>query len=162
METATAQKITSYLLFKLGQETFTFNVRHVINILEMQEITAVPRTPEEFKGIINLRGSVLPVMDLRVKMQMAPTEVKPNTCILVLEVPYQEGAIHIGALVDAVTGVYEFQDDEIKAPPAKEMAGSHFIQGIIQQDQHLILVPDIREIFSPSELETIETIHINK
>jgi purine-binding chemotaxis protein CheW len=162
METATTKKITAYLLFKLGQETFTFNVKHVINILEMQEITVIPKTPDDFKGISNLRGRVLPVLDLRVKMQMPPIEVKPNTCILVLEIPHHNATLQFGALVDAVTGVHEFQEEEIQAPPAKEMAGNNFIKGIIQQEHHLILVPDIQALFSTSELESIETIHINK
>lgn len=159
METATIPKITSYLLFKLGKETFTFNVRHVINILEMQEITSVPKTPEEVKGVINLRGDILPVIDLRLKMHMSPFEATPNSCILILEVPYNEDSLYLGALVDAVTGVYEFQDDQIMEPPTTDIIGEKFIKGIIQQENQLVLVPDIEALFTLSEIETIENIN---
>lgn len=159
METATIPKITSYLLFKLGKETYTFNVRHVINILEMQEITSVPKTPEEVKGVINLRGNILPVVDLRLKMQMSPIKVTPNSCILVLEVPHNEESLYLGALVDAVTGVYEFQDEQIKQPPTTNITGEKLIKGIIQQENQLVLVPDIKALFTLSEIETIENIN---
>jgi len=162
METATIQKITSYLQFKLGYETFTFNVRYVINILEMQKITSVPKTPEEVKGVINLRGKILPVIDLRLKMQMTSMEVTPNTCILVLEVPNNEGTLHIGAMVDSVTGVYEFQDEQIKEPPTTDVTGGNFIKGIIQQENRLILVPDIKSLFTGRDIETIEHLNNNQ
>ena len=76
--------INSYLSFKLGKELFAAHVNNVLNILEMVKITEVPKAPEYMKGVINLRGNVLPVIDTRIKFGMSPTEYTVNTCILVL------------------------------------------------------------------------------
>ena len=79
-------KTDSYLTFKLGEETFGANVSKVLNILEMTKITKVPKSPGYMKGVINLRGSVLPLIDTRIKFDMPETEYTANTCILVLDI----------------------------------------------------------------------------
>jgi len=82
MELKKISKINSYLTFKIGNEEFGANVNNVLNILELQEITKVPKAPDYMKGIINLRGKVLSVIDTRIKFEMTPTEITDDTCIV--------------------------------------------------------------------------------
>ena len=106
-------KINSYLTFKLGEEEFAAHVGKVLNILEMTKITEVPKSPDYMKGVINLRGSVLPVIDTRIKFGMTPTEYTPNTCIVVMDIDMDGDSIHVGALVDSVQAVLEIEDTQI-------------------------------------------------
>ena len=99
----------SYLSFKLGDEVFAAHVSKVLNILEMTKITKVPRAPEYMKGIINLRGIVLPVIDMRLKFGMTEAVFTSNTCIIVLELDFEGKVIHVGAMVDAVQEVLDFR-----------------------------------------------------
>ncbi len=84
MNAKTISNIKSYLTFKIGEEEYGAHVSKVLNILELQKITKVPKAPDYMKGVINLRGMVLPVIDTRVKLHMSPTEYTDNTCIVVI------------------------------------------------------------------------------
>jgi purine-binding chemotaxis protein CheW len=88
----------SYLTFKLGEEEFGVHVSQVLNILEMTRITGVPKTPDYMKGVINLRGMVLPVIDTRIKFGMPETEYTSNTCIIVMDLDLDGDTVHIGAI----------------------------------------------------------------
>src|SRR5687768_13879314 len=99
--------IESYLTFGLGDEIFATNVCKVLEILEIPKITKVPRCPPFMRGVINLRGSVLPVIDARSKFGLSETNDTVNSCIMVLEISMQEQDIKIGAVVDAVQEVIE-------------------------------------------------------
>lgn len=90
----------SYLSFQIGEELFATHVAHVNNIIEVPKITDVPNTPDYFKGVLNLRGAVLPVIDTRVKLNMPPAEFTQLTCVLVLEINHNNTIIQVGALVD--------------------------------------------------------------
>jgi purine-binding chemotaxis protein CheW len=103
-------KTNSFLSFKLGDEEFAAHVGKVLNILEMTRITEVPKAPEYMKGVINLRGTVLPVIDTRIKFGMSPTVYTTNTCIIVLDIEMDGESIHVGALVDSVQAVLEFDN----------------------------------------------------
>ena len=111
MEQEEQKLLDSYLSFKLGDELFAANVAKVLNILEMVKITKVPKAPEYMKGVINLRGNVLPVIDTRTKFGMTPTEFTKNTCILVLDIIVDGEDIQVGALVDSVQEVLEITED---------------------------------------------------
>lgn len=164
METTTTKKartITSYLLFALGEEVYTFNVRYVLNILEMRNITQVPNTPSYVKGIINLRGNILPIVDLRQKLNMTPIKVTSNTCILVLEIPQNADTFYVGAMVDQVKGVVEFQPEQIKSPPEMDEAENKLITGVLEEEDQLILLPDIHKLFTQNELNVIQDINQN-
>ena len=100
--------INSYLTFKLGDEFFAANVSKVLNILEMTKVTKVPKAPNYMKGVINLRGSVLPLVDTRIKFDMTETEYTTNTSILVLDINMNGEPVHLGALVDSVQEVPQF------------------------------------------------------
>src|SRR5512140_3614095 len=96
-----------YLTFKLDEEVFALDVAKVREILEYNSITKVPQTPAFMRGVINLRGSVVPVIDLRLKFGMSSTEDTVNTCIIVAEVQMEDEVIVLGALADSVQEVVE-------------------------------------------------------
>jgi len=101
------QAIQTYLSFRLGEEVFAINVSKVLNILEMKPITRVPKSPEYMKGVINLRGTVLPVVDLRLKFSLPENEITVDTNIIVLNIDKEGEPVTLGILVDSVKEVLE-------------------------------------------------------
>ena len=146
----------SYLSFKLDGEVFAAHVSKVLNILEMQRITKVPRSPGYMLGVINLRGSVLPVVDTRAKFGMGAVEYTKNTCIIVLEIEMDGKDIFAGAVVDSVQEVLDMTEDQIAPPPSiGNKYRSEFIKGMGQVDEEFIMVLDIDKIFTSDELSIL-------
>ena len=149
-------KIHSFLSFKLGDEEFAAHVGKVLNILEMTKITEVPRAPEYMKGVINLRGTVLPVIDTRIKFGMPATEYTTNTCIIVLDIDMDGESIHVGALVDSVQAVLEFDNASIMpAPSIGSKYRSEFIEGVVNVDDKFIMLLNMDAVFSSDELSSM-------
>lgn len=157
MREGLTHKINSYLTFKLGEETFGANVAKVLNILEMTKITKVPKSPPYMKGVINLRGAVLPLIDTRIKFDMPETEYTPNTCILVLDIDLNGEPVHVGALVDSVQEVIEIDDSQIQPPPSiGSKYRSEFIEGMAKINEEFIMLLNMDLIFSTSELSLLK------
>ena len=146
--------LTSYLSFKLGDETFAANVSKVLNILEMTKITKVPKAPEYMKGVINLRGTVLPLVDTRIKFGLTATEFTANTCILVLDITIGDDSLQVGGLVDAVQEVLEIEPHQILSPPnIGSKYHSEFISGMYKvNEEQFIMILDMDKVFSTEEL----------
>ena len=145
--------LNSYLSFKLGDETFASNVSKVLNILEMMKITKVPKAPPYMKGVINLRGTVLPVVDTRLKFGMTLTEMTTNTCILVLDVEVNRESVKVGALVDSVQEVLELNEDDIQPPPnIGSKYKSQFIYGMAKKGEDFIMLLDMDKVFSVDDI----------
>jgi purine-binding chemotaxis protein CheW len=146
-------KISSFLTFKLGDETFAANVSNVLNILEMTKITKVPKAPDYMKGVINLRGSVLPLIDTRIKFGMSETEITTNTCILVLDINLDGESVHVGALVDSVQEVLEINESEVQPPPSiGNKYRSEFIDGMVKADDEFVMILNMLEILSTEDI----------
>ena len=153
MEKKTELTINSYLSFKLGEELFASNVGKVLNILEMTKITKVPKSPKYMKGVINLRGTVLPVIDARLKFGMSPIEETTNTCILVLDVAVDGDAVKVGAMVDSVQEVLEIEEKDIQSPPSiGSKYESEFIFGMAKSKDEFIMLLDMDKVFSAGEI----------
>lgn len=151
-----ATKIISYLTFKLGDEIFGANVAKILNILEMTKITKVPKSPPYMKGVINLRGAVLPLIDTRIKFDMGETDYTTNTCILVLDIDLSGESVHVGALVDSVLEVIEIDDDKIQPPPSiGSKYKSEFIEGIAKINEEFIMLLNMDLIFSTQEISLL-------
>lgn len=152
-----ATKINSYLTFKLRNEIFGANVAKVLNILEMTKITKVPNSPSFMKGVINLRGSVLPLIDTRIKFDMGETVYSANTCILVLDIEMGGDTVHVGALVDSVIEVIEIEEVHIQPPPSiGSKYKSEFIDGMAKIGDDFIMLLNMDLIFSTNELTLIK------
>ncbi len=145
-----------YLTFQLGEEVFAIDVANVREILEFTTVTSVPKMPEYMRGVINLRGSVVPVVDMRQKFGMSRTEKTINTCIVVVEVSYENEDIIMGALVDSVQEVFELQAGNIEpAPRIGTHARTEFIKGMGKRDDRFIIILDSSKVFSAEDLGTI-------
>ena len=131
MSVETITEICQYLTFKLDNEIFALDVATVREVLDFTSLTRIPRTPEFMRGVINLRGSVVPVVDLRLAFGMSATEKTVNTCIIVVEVALGGEKTIIGALADSVEEVIDLEPEQIQ--PAPRMGTSirtDFIRGM--------------------------------
>ncbi|OPX97444.1 MAG: Chemotaxis protein CheW [Syntrophorhabdus sp. PtaB.Bin047] len=146
-----------YLTFQLDEEVFAIDVANVREILEYNSVTRVPRSPEYMRGVINLRGSVVPVFDMRLKFGMTGTQKTINTCIVVVEVSYEGEDVIIGALVDSVQEVFELEADQIEpAPKIGTHLRTEFIRGMGKRDETFIIILDIDKVFSIEEITSIQ------
>jgi len=153
MSTKAESNMNSFLTFKIGSEKFAANVNNVLNILEMTKITKVPKAPSYMKGVINLRGTVLPVIDSRVKFGMEETEITSNTCIIVLELHAGSEPIMIGTIVDSVSEVLEISDNEIlPAPSIGTNFRSDYLRGIAQSGDGFIMLLDAEKVFASDDI----------
>jgi purine-binding chemotaxis protein CheW len=145
-----------YLVFELGSGAFAVEVAKVREILDYTTITKVPGAPEFVRGVIKVRGRVVPVADLGRKFGLTATEESIDTCILVLEVACAGKTIMLGVLADSVEEVIEFTSEQIET-------GSHggtgihagFIKGIAQRDEQVLMLLDIDRVFTSDELATV-------
>lgn len=149
----TEEESNSYLTFKLGDEKFGVHVSQVLNILEMTKITEVPQSPDYMKGVINLRGMVLPVIDTRIKFGLPETEYASNTCIVVMDLELEGDKVHIGAIVDEVLSVIEIGDSQIKPPPhIGNKYKSEFIYGMANIEKDFIMLLDMKKVLNAAEM----------
>jgi purine-binding chemotaxis protein CheW len=148
-------EMRQYLTFKLGNEVFGIDVAKVREILDFTTITEIPRTPEFMSGVINLRGNVVPVVDLRLCFQMAKTVRTRNTCIVVVEVLLESEPTVIGALADSVEEVIDMEPEQIKpAPRIGTQIRTDFIKGMGTREHQFIMILDIDRVFSVEQLAT--------
>ena len=154
MATNQIVKTNSYLLFKIGEEAFAANVSKVECILELTKITKIPRTHKYIRGVINLRGSVLPIVDIKLKFGLEQTQYISNTCILVIDVQLGDLPVKIGALVDNVLEVIEINEEDIlPAPNIGKQFHSDFITGMYNgSDNSFIMLLDMDLVFSTKEI----------
>ena len=150
--TETAQ----YLTFRLEEEVFALDISQVREVLDFTAITKVPRTPEFMRGVINLRGSVVPVVDMRLKFGMSRTEQTLNTCIIIVEINIEGDRLILGALADSVQEVIELGPGQIEpAPRIGTRLDTDFIKGMGKRDEEFIIILDIDRIFSMDELASV-------
>lgn len=157
MSVAGITETTQYLTFTLGEEVFALEIGKVREVLDFTSITKVPRTPEFMRGVINLRGAVVPVVDMRLKFGMEKTEKSVNTCIIIVEVMLDDETLVLGALADSVQEVFELEPGQIEPAPK---IGTHlrtdFIRGMGKKDEQFIIILDIDRIFSTDELAIVQ------
>jgi purine-binding chemotaxis protein CheW len=157
MSRETITETTQYLTFKLDDEVFAVDVAKVREILDFTPATKVPGTPDFMRGIINVRGNVVPVVDMRLKFGMSQTEKTVDTCIVVMEIAVDDDTTVLGALVDSVQEVFELEPAQIEPPPRIGTRWrTEFIKGIGKRNNELIIILDIDMVFSSSELAAIQ------
>jgi purine-binding chemotaxis protein CheW len=150
---------TQYLTFKLEDEIFALDISKVREVLDFTNITKVPRTPEFMRGVINLRGSVVPVVDMRLKFGMSRTEKTVNTCIIIVEVAVDGEKIILGTLADSVQEVLDLDTDHIEpAPRIGTRLKTEFIKGMGKRNTRFIIILDIDKIFSTDELTHVQDV----
>jgi len=157
MPATSITETTQFLTFKLGDEVFALDISKVREVLDFTTVTKVPRTPEFMRGVINLRGSVVPVVDLRLKFGMTRTESSVNTCIIITEVTVDNDTTVLGALADSVQEVLDLEPGSIApAPKIGTKLRTEFITGMGRRDDRFIIILDIDKVFSSDELSLVK------
>lgn len=156
MSAETLSEATQYLSFTLADETFALDISKVREVLEYTSITKIPRMPDFMCGVINLRGGVVPVVDMRLKLGMARAERTINTCIIITDVMVDGVSATIGALADSVKEVFDLDPSLVEpAPSIGTQVTADFLSGMGKHDGEFILILDIDKSFSLAELSTI-------
>jgi purine-binding chemotaxis protein CheW len=150
-------KTGKYLTFTLADEEYGIGILKVKEIIGMMAITSVPRTPDFVKGVINLRGKVIPVIDLRLKFGMASIPYTDRTCIIVVEIDANDMTIQIGIVVDAVSEVLNIKEEEIEnAPSFGTRLNMDYILGMAKIDSTVKILLDIDRVLSAKEIQVLE------
>ena len=153
------ERAGKYLTFKLGQEEFGVRVIKVREIMGIQQITAVPQTPDYLKGVINLRGKVIPVIDLRLKFGMPAIEYSQRTCIVVVQVEGEAGAILVGLVVDAVSEVLNLASSDIEdTPDFGNRMTTPFILGMAKPKGKVKILLDIDRVVNAQEIAVLDAV----
>ena len=148
-----------YLTFQLATEEFGIRVLKVREIMGIQEITAVPQTPAHIKGVINLRGKVVPVVDLRLKFGVAAADYTQRTCIIVTQVQGESGPVMMGIVVDGVSEVLSLTGAEIEDTPdfGEEISGSYLL-GMAKVKGKVKILLDIDRVLSTQDMHNLHAI----
>lgn len=150
-------KTTQFLTFTLAGEVFGVEIAQVKEVLEYTVLTKIPKTPDFMRGVINLRGGVVPVVDMRRKFGMPEMERTVNTCIIILDVVSGEGSLIVGAVADSVKEVRNLDPDQVEPPPRIGTAlRTDFIRGMGKQDDHFIILLNTDRVFSSEEMGQLQ------
>ncbi len=150
------EKARQYLAFVLGQETFAMEIRSIKEVIQYGDLTQVPMMPDFVRGVINLRGSVVPVLDLAVRFGRAPSPVARRTCVVVLEVEHLGEALVLGIIVDQVRAVLDIGAADIEPPPAfGSSLRTDFLAGIGKVEGEFVIILDVDNVLSLEELAAI-------
>jgi purine-binding chemotaxis protein CheW len=156
-----ATTATQYLTFKMDDEVFAFDIAKVREVLDFMTMTRVPRMPEFLRGVINLRGSVVPVVDLRLKFGMPKIEKNVNTCVIIVEVTVDGSSTVLGALADSVQEVLDIEPAQIEpAPKIGTALRTDFIKGMGKQNDHFVMILDIDRVFSAEDISFVQAAQI--
>ena len=157
-ETNQTTSLSQYLTFNMASEKYGVDVTNVRNILENTSITKLPKTPGFLLGVLNDRGGVLPVVDLRLKFGMPKGETTIDTCVIVVETAFDTQAIFIGVLVDSVEEVIDLEVENIEPPPRIGTGlNIDFIQGMGKRGEQFITLLNIAKVFSDDDRTQLET-----
>lgn len=148
---------SQYLTFLSGAEVFGIGILHVKEIKEYVNVTTIPMMPEYVKGVINLRGNVVPIIDLSIRFGREKSTISKRTCVIIVEVEYEDESMDIGILVDAVNEVIDIPQGAIEpAPTFGSKIRIEFISGIGKVEGKFIILLDVNKVLSVSELSSIE------
>ncbi|MCF8018901.1 MAG: chemotaxis protein CheW [Vallitaleaceae bacterium] len=142
-----------FLTFSLGEESYGIDIMYVTEIIGIQPITVVPELPNFVRGIINLRGKIIAVMDARLKFNKTPKDYNDRTCIIVIDI----AQLSIGIIVDAVSEVINIGDDNIVPPPNLNLGGRKYIKSVGKSDDNVILILDCEKLLDEQEIDELKS-----
>jgi len=154
---AMADKEGKYLTFSLADEEYGIGILRIKEIIGMMPITTIPQTPEFVKGVINLRGKVIPVVDLRRRFGMESIDYTERTCIIVVEISGQTGTVMIGIVVDAVSEVLNIKAEDIEDTPTfGTKLNTEYILGMAKMEGSVKILLDIGRVLTGEEIATLK------
>jgi purine-binding chemotaxis protein CheW len=143
-----------YLFFHLGEELYGINIMNVTEIIEMQPITELPDMADYIRGVINLRGKVIPVIDLRLRFGMAGREYDDRTCIIIADID----TASLGMIVDTVAEVHDVPQDRVEAAPSGSNGEEdHYIHGVARVEERVTILLDAQKILQARELQAVKS-----
>jgi len=155
---AQAVQVRQYLTFTLGSEVFAIGILAIKEIIEYSTLTTVPMMPTYVRGVINLRGAVVPVLDLSVRFGKAPSPVTKKTCIVIIEISTAGERQDVGVVVDAVDSVLDIPPDQIEPPPAfGARIGTDFIEGMGKVNGRFVILLAVNSVLAPEEAALLLT-----
>ena len=141
-----------FLIFSLGRESYGIEIKYVTEIIGIQEITEIPELPDYVKGIINLRGKIIPVMDVRLRFKKEPREYNDRTCVIVVDIK----DVSIGLIVDSVSEVLTIPDQGIVEPPRiNKQSNNRYVKNIGKVGNDVKLLLDCEKLLTEDELEEL-------
>lgn len=143
-----------FLTFALSSESYGIEIRYVTEIIGIQPVTEIPELPEYIKGIINLRGKIIPVMDVRLRFKKPSKEYNDRTCVIVVDIK----DVSIGLIVDNVAEVLSIPDTEIVAPPEVSKGSNRYIKGIGKVSGEVKLLLDCDKLLNDDEVDSLSNI----
>ena len=148
-----------YLTFSLGEEEYGIGILKIREIIGMMKITPVPQTPAYVKGVINLRGKVIPVLDLRLRFDMPEIDYTDRTCIVVVEISGHAGTVQIGLVVDSVSEVLNIRAEDIADTPSfGARVDTDYISGMAKMEGGVKILLDIDRVLSSDEISALEKV----
>ncbi len=151
-------QVAQYLTFTLGNEVFAIGILAIKEIIEYSSLTTVPMMPPYVRGVINLRGAVVPVLDLSVRFGKSPTPVSKKTCIVIIEIATAGERQDVGVVVDAVDSVLDIPPDQIEPPPSfGARIGTQFIEGMGKVNGRFVILLDVNSVLAPEEAALLRT-----
>jgi purine-binding chemotaxis protein CheW len=151
---------SQYMTFKLGNELFALNVSQVREVLEVSQITKVPTAPEYMRGVVNVRGQAVPVVDLRRRFGLPKADDTVNTRVIVMELELDGETTVLGGIADSVHEVIELEPGNINPPPRIAMRWrTDFIQGMGKRGDEFIIILDVNAVFSSEELALVAAVN---
>ncbi len=163
MTAITTQSVNQFLTFEMAGDRYALRVTHVSEVLTVPKITKIPRMPEFMKGVINLRGAVVPILDLKQKFGMGDTAITDDTAVIVVEISFDgnEGErqnLRLGIFADSVQKVIAIAENEIEpAPQIGSKINSSFIEGMGHVEDDFIVLLNITEVLTTEDLEFVES-----
>lgn len=149
-----------FLAFCLGGDFFAIPVEQIREIIEYAPLTTIPGLPAFLRGLINLRGTVVPVLDLQVRLGKNVTRVQRRTCIVIIEIEHEEERVALGILVDAVSEVINLAPEKVEPPPSFGIdLRSDFISGVLNLDQRFVISLSLQDVLSIDELAGLIGLH---
>ncbi len=141
-----------FLTFKVGNESYGIEIKHVTEIIGIQPVTDVPELPDYVKGIINLRGKIIPVMDVRLRFKKPFKDYNDRTCVIVVDI----NDMSVGFIVDSVSEVLSIPEESIVPPPAIKSGSNRYIKGIGKIGDEVKLILDCQKLLSEDEIEALD------
>lgn len=158
MPTSNITQTANYITFRLGDELFAINVAQVREVLDLSSITRVPTAPPYMRGVVNVRGSAIPVVDLRLKFGLPQVKDTVNTRIVVMELDLDGESTIVGGIADSVHDVIELEPGQIEDPPRLAMRWrTELIRGMGKRGDQFIIILDITKVFSSDEAALVES-----
>jgi purine-binding chemotaxis protein CheW len=153
---AAEQGSSQYLTFTLDQERYAVDIAKVREVLEFTSVNKVPRTPEFMRGMINLRGNIVPVIDLRLKLGLSRTEKTVDTCVVITEVLFEGETLVLGALADSVQEVIDLEAASIAPPPKMgTRIDTDFIRGMGKREEQFVIILDIDRVLTEDDVRLV-------